>query len=66
MGDSTIRYIFFLMALLILVAYFVGAATETTSLANGFTKIVYALTGRNTAGGFAGYPGNPGSSAVTN
>jgi hypothetical protein len=33
MADSTIRYIFLLSALLIVVAYFVGAATETNSLA---------------------------------
>lgn len=61
MGDSTIRYIFFLMALLILVAYFVGAATETNSLANGATKLVYALTGRNSAGQFSNYPQGGGA-----
>ncbi len=56
MGDSTIRYIFLLSALLIVVAYFVGAATETNSLAAGITKLVYALTGRNSQGVFGAYP----------
>lgn len=56
MADSTIRYIFLLSALLIVVAYFVGAATETNSLAAGVTKLVYAVTGRNTTGQFAAYP----------
>lgn len=56
MADSTIRYIFLLSALLIVVAYFVGAATETNSLANGMTKLVMAITGRNpSTGQFAGY-----------
>jgi hypothetical protein len=64
MGDSTIRYIFFLMALLILTAYFVGAATETNSLASGATKLVYALTGRSSTGQFASYPS--GASTVQN
>lgn len=56
MADSTIRYIFLLSALLIVVAYFVGAATETNSLANGIVKLMYAATGRSPSGQFAGYP----------
>jgi hypothetical protein len=56
MADSTIRYIFLLSALLIVVAYFVGASTDTNSLASGLTKIIMAVTGRNPATGqFAGY-----------
>jgi hypothetical protein len=57
MADETIRYAFFLMALLIIVAYFVGAATETRALAAGLTSLVNALTGRDTQGKFAAYPG---------
>lgn len=56
MAGSTIRYIFLLSALLIVVAYFVGAATDTNSLANGIVKLVYAVTGRTPQGQFAGYP----------
>ena len=37
-------------------AYFVGAATETNTLAAGITKLLYAVTGRNAQGQFAGYP----------
>jgi hypothetical protein len=61
MADSTIRYIFLLSALLIVVAYFVGAATETNSLAAGVTKLVYAVTGRDPTGAFAGYPQGGGT-----
>lgn len=59
--DSTIRYMFFLMALLIIVAYFVGAATETNSLASGATKLIYALTGRSSTGQFSAYPSGGGA-----
>lgn len=55
--DETIRYIFLLSALLIVVAYFVGAATDTNALAAGITRIVYAVTGRTPTGAFAAYPG---------
>jgi len=59
---SDIRYAFLLMALLIAVAYFVGAATDTNALANGATKLVLALTGRNpTSGQFANYPSGGGN-----
>jgi len=57
MADTTIRYIFLLSALLIVVAYFVGAATDTNALANGSTKLILAITGRNTTtGAFNAYP----------
>lgn len=61
MADSTIRYIFLLSALLIVVAYFVGAATETNSLAAGVTKLVYAVTGRTPSGQFGNYPQGGGT-----
>lgn len=48
--------IFWLLALLIVVAYFVGASTDTNSLANGVVKLVLALSGRNSQGQFAAYP----------
>jgi hypothetical protein len=58
MSDNTIRYAFFLMALLIVVAYFAGAATETKALASGATSLINALTGRNSQGQFGAYPAN--------
>jgi hypothetical protein len=54
--DQTIRYIFLLSALLIVVAYFVGASTDTNSLASGMNKLILSLTGRNSSGAFAAYP----------
>lgn len=61
MSDVT-RDIFLLSALLIVVAYFVGASTDTNSLANGITKLVMAVTGRNPAtGNFANYPTGGGT-----
>lgn len=55
--NETVRDAFWLMALLIVVAYFVGAATDTNALANGLTKLVLALTGRDpSTGQFASYP----------
>lgn len=59
--DQTIRYIFLLSALLIVVAYFVGAATDVNSLANGVVKLSYALTGRTPQGQFAAYPTGGGT-----
>lgn len=56
MGDETVRYAFLIMALLIVVTYFVGAATDTNALASGFTKLWYAATGRNSSGQTSAYP----------
>lgn len=54
--SSNIKLVFWLAALLIILAYFVGAATETDALANGLTKLWYAATGRTANGQFAAYP----------
>ena len=54
-----------LMALLIVVAYFVGAATDTNALANGLTKLVLALTGRIPSGANAGQFASYASGAST-
>lgn len=48
--------IFWLLALLIVAAYFVGVSTDANSLANGILKIVLAISGRNSQGQFAAYP----------
>lgn len=49
-------FIFVLMALLIVVVYYVGAATDFSALAKGSQTLIYALTGRNASGQFASYP----------
>ncbi len=56
MSDETIRYAFLIMALLIAVTYFVGAATDTNALAAGLQKLVYALTGKSPTGATSNYP----------
>lgn len=56
MDGGTIRYIFLLSALLIVVAYFVGAATDINALSSGLNKLVLSITGRNAQGNFAAYP----------
>lgn len=58
MADRTIHYIFLLSALLIIVAYFAGLSTDINVFASNLIKLIYALTGRNSSGAFAGYPGN--------
>ena len=49
-------YIFILSLVLIALAYYVGVQTDAPALAAAIQKIVYAVTGRNSSGSFAGYP----------
>jgi hypothetical protein len=56
MADDTIRYLFLLSALLIVAAYFVGAATDINALSQGVAQLGYVFTGRNSKGAFAAYP----------
>lgn len=56
MTSDTIRYMFLLSALLIVVAYFVGAATDINALSSGLNKLVLSITGRNQQGQFGAYP----------
>lgn len=58
MADETIRYMFLLSALLIVTAYFVGAATDLNALINGLVKIGYVFSGRTTTGAVSGYAPN--------
>lgn len=54
-GSATF-YTFVLLLTLILVVYYVGAATNFMAFAQGAQRILYALTGRNQQGNFQGYP----------
>ncbi len=54
--DDAIRYAFIIMAILIVVTYFVGAATDTNALASGLQKLVYALIGKSPTGATSAYP----------
>lgn len=58
MADKTIRYIFLLSALLIAVAYFAGTATDVNAFGSNITKLVFAVTGRDSSGNFGAYPNN--------
>jgi hypothetical protein len=54
--EDTIQKIFLLSALLIAAAYFVGVATDVNAFSAGATKLIYAVTGRDSKGQFAAYP----------
>jgi hypothetical protein len=52
-------YVFLLLALLIVVIYYVGATTDFASFSAGSRTILYALSGRNNAGNAIQYPRDP-------
>ena len=54
--EKALWYIFILSLVLIALAYYVGVQTDAPALANAIQQIVYAVTGRNSSGSFAGYP----------
>lgn len=54
--DRTIRSLFWLMALLVILAYFAGFVADVNASANAIQKLGYAFTGRNAQGNFAAYP----------
>lgn len=56
-GGRTIRYLFFLAVLLMLLAYFVGAKGLAGTLFSGVNQLGLTFTGRTSAGTFAPYPG---------
>ncbi len=54
--SKALNYVFFLSALLIAVAYFVGLSVDAKTVIPGVVDIVKASTGRKSDGSFAGYP----------
>jgi hypothetical protein len=60
MRSNTGFFIFILLFTLIIVVYYVGASTNFLTFANGSRTILYALSGRNAAGNYPGYPRDPG------
>jgi hypothetical protein len=54
--DRTIRYLFILGFVLIVVAYYVGSTGLLKTLFSGATSLDYAATGRTSSGTFAPYP----------
>lgn len=55
-ADRTIRYLFILALILILVAYWFGAEKLTGTTLGGINTLGLTFTGRNAAGQFAAYP----------
>lgn len=49
-------YVFILSLVLVGLAYYVGVQTDAPALGNALQSIIYAVTGRNSSGNFAGYP----------
>lgn len=58
--DSKAFLVFVLLLSLIAFAYYVGAATDFVALSQSARTVIYALTGRNSAGNFAAYPTGAG------
>ena len=54
--DRTIRYMFILAFLLILVAYWAGANKVLGALFGGVNMLDLTVTGRTASGQFAAYP----------
>ena len=54
--DRTVRYLFVLAVILILVAYYAGANTLAKTGLAGLNTLDLTATGRNAQGQFAAYP----------
>jgi hypothetical protein len=55
-ADRTIRYLFFLAVLLMLLAYYVGAKGLFGAIFSGVNQLGLTFTGRTSSGQFAAYP----------
>ena len=58
MGVETIRYLFILALILIVVAYFAGSTSVLTTIGTQVGSLGNVFTGRNAQGQFANYPQN--------
>lgn len=54
--NQSIRYLFIIGVILILVAYYVGSTGLLNSLFAGVNTLDLTATGRTSSGTFAGYP----------
>ena len=55
--DKLITYLFFLSLALVALAYYTGLKTDAGALFSGANGLVQTVTGRNSSGAFAAYPG---------
>jgi len=56
--DTSMKYLFILAVILILVAYWAGSTGLLKTLFSGVNTLDLTATGRTSAGTFAPYPGN--------
>ena len=55
LADRSLRYLFVLAVLILLLAYFVGAKGLLGTLFSGVNQLGLTYTGRKSSGAFAGY-----------
>ncbi|MBF6613879.1 MAG: hypothetical protein IVW55_12195 [Chloroflexi bacterium] len=57
-GANTILFYGFAVSVLLIIAvYFIGLSTDAGAAATSMRALIYSLTGRDTSGKFADYPG---------
>jgi hypothetical protein len=54
--NTTITYIFILLLVLILLAYYAGLTTDANAVFKGLNSFAQTITGRNSQNQFAAYP----------
>lgn len=54
--EKALWYVFILSLVLVALAYYTGLKSDAASLGAAFQSLIYAVTGRNNQGTFAGYP----------
>lgn len=55
---KTLSYAFWLILILVCLAYFGGFSKDVGSLSDAINKIINTLQGKNSNGNFSDYPGN--------
>jgi hypothetical protein len=58
MAQSTIRYIFLITLVLVVVAYYAGSTKVISSLSQALNSLLLTSSGRNAQGNFAAYAAN--------
>lgn len=62
---QSVLLLFILLIFLVAVAYYVGTTNVGLAGAKAFQQSVYAVTGRNSSGSFAGYPSGGSAPTIT-
>lgn len=56
--DVTIRDVFIVTVLLVILAFFAGFVTDFKTVTAGVNTLLLTASGRNSQGNFVNYPGN--------